>query len=184
MMATVRISGGEHRGRRVQLPKQHELRPTSDKARQAFFNIAGPRIIDANFLDLFSGTGIFSFEAISRGAAKAVAVEKSRKAAHHIKTTAEVLEMPVAVICDDAFTAMRRLGDLPFDIVYADPPYDFGKYDELIAAIGETVPLAEDAIVAVEHRRGEEPSAGGKLTRTRTAEYGSISITLFSREDP
>src|SRR5687768_12694660 len=109
MMATVRISGGEHRGRRVQLPKQHELRPTSDKARQAFFNIAGPRIIDANFLDLFSGTGIFSFEAISRGAAHAVAVEKSRKAAHHIKTTAEAMEMPVAVICDDAFTAMRRL---------------------------------------------------------------------------
>lgn len=181
-MATVRITGGEHRGRRVQLPKHHELRPTSDKARQAYFNIIGPRVEGATFLDLFAGTGIFSFEALSRGAARAVAIDKSRSAAEQITATAELIGVRVDVICDDVFKALKRLGSSPFDLVYADPPYDFPRYDELVEKIGTHVPLAAEAVVAVEHRSARTPAAAGVLRKTRTAEYGSVAFTLFEKE--
>lgn len=181
-MATVRITGGDHRGRKVQLPKQHDLRPTSDKARQAFFNIIGPRVIDSTFLDLFAGTGIFALEALSRGAGRAVAVDKSRNAARQISETAALIGVEVSVVCDDVFGALRRLSGTAFDIVYADPPYDFGKYDELITAIGEHVELTDDAVVAVEHRTRDVPAANSRLKVMRTAEYGSVAFTMFERD--
>src|SRR5512132_123847 len=73
----IRVTAGTLRGRRVPVPKD-DVRPTSERARQAFFNIVGPRINGARFLDLFAGSGIFSFEAISRGAKESVAVDSSR----------------------------------------------------------------------------------------------------------
>lgn len=182
-MATVRITGGDHRGRKVQLPKQHDLRPTSDRARQAFFNILGPRVSGASFLDLFAGTGIFAFEALSRGAASAVAVDQSRHAARQMSETAKLLGLDLSVICDDVFAALKRLQQTSFDVVYADPPYDFGKYDQLVAAIAERVTLNERALVAIEHRTREIPtSPTAVLRRSRTAEYGSVSFTLFEKE--
>ncbi|MGK2856954.1 MAG: RsmD family RNA methyltransferase, partial [Thermoanaerobaculia bacterium] len=75
-MSSVRISGGTLRGRKVQLPRG-ELRPTSSRAREAYFNVIAPSIEGARFLDLFSGTGVFSLEAASRGAASIVAVDSS-----------------------------------------------------------------------------------------------------------
>jgi 16S rRNA (guanine(966)-N(2))-methyltransferase RsmD len=181
-MSTVRITGGDLRGRKVLLPRKHELRPTSDKARQAFFNIVGPRVFNATFLDLFSGTGVFSFEALSRGAARSVAVEKSPAAATQIAASAENLSVDVAVMEGDVLNVLRGLPeDLTFDIVYADPPYDFDAYPQLIEAIDSRVSLSGGALVAIEHRSGEEiedvPTT--RLTRTRTAKYGSVSITMF-----
>lgn len=181
-MTTVRISGGELRGRRVPLPRNHELRPTSDRARQAFFNIVRDEIDEASFLDLFAGTGIFSFEAISRGAASATAIEKSEVAARQLKQTAATFGVSVDVINADVFAAVPKLRPAkPYDVVYADPPYGFQRYDDLLRLLDDAAPLAENVVVAIEHASKESPfSTEPKRLRFRKeARYGSISISFF-----
>jgi 16S rRNA (guanine966-N2)-methyltransferase len=167
-MSSLRITAGTLRGRRVAVPPR-EVRPTSERARQAYFNIVGGRIAGARFLDLFAGSGIFSFEAVSRGAASSTAVEENRKNAAAIEELAAEWKAPVTVVARDVFKVLPKLGT--FDLVYADPPYDFGRYDELVEAAGTA-----GGLIAVEHRRGVELPVDGD-----TREYGEVSITFFSR---
>jgi 16S rRNA (guanine(966)-N(2))-methyltransferase RsmD len=177
-MSSLRITGGTLRGRRVAVPP-HDLRPTSERARQAYFNIVAERVEGARFLDLFAGSGIFSFEAISRGAASATAVDRDRRSAANISRHAAAFTVPVLTVTGEVLDALKRLRD-PFDLVYADPPYDYERYHDLLDAIGGLT-LAPDAIVALEHRRRSEPfeaSARG-LTMLRRAEYGEVWITFF-----
>jgi 16S rRNA (guanine966-N2)-methyltransferase len=165
-MSSLRVTAGELRGRRVPVPPR-EVRPTSERARQAYFNIVGERIEGARFLDLFAGSGIFSFEAVSRGAASSTAVEQNKRYAAAIETLAAEWKAPVTVLAQDVFKALPKLGR--FDLVYADPPYDFGRYEELVEAAG-----AAGGLVAVEHRRGVHLHGD-------TREYGEVAITFFSR---
>ena len=180
-MPALRVTAGTLRGRRVPVPPKG-VRPTSERARQAYFNIVGARIGGARFLDLFAGSGIFSFEAVSRGAASAIAVEQDKRNAAAIERLATEWTAPVTVMARDVFTALPRL-EGPFDLVYADPPYDFSRYDELLAAIGE-IRLSDDALVAIEHRVGAGFSRSGsddRLKPAATREYGEVSMTFFAR---
>jgi 16S rRNA (guanine966-N2)-methyltransferase len=179
-MTSLRITAGALRGRRVPVPRQ-DVRPTSERARQAFFNILGPRIEDARFLDLFAGSGIFSFEAISRGARECVAIDKSRTHTLAIERTARELAVPVKVIAADAVAGIKRVGSEVFDVIYADPPYDYGHYDDLLTAIDTGLPLAPEAVVAIEHRRNTDPfpTTPTRLRASRRAEYGEVWISFF-----
>lgn len=177
-MSTLRVTAGSLRGRRVPVPAG-DFRPTSERARQAFFNIVGERIDGARFLDLFAGSGIFSFEAVSRGAASATAIEHDRRKTESIVKLANEWRVPVNAVPGEVLATLRQLRD-PFDVVYADPPYDFDGYEKLVDAIGR-LSLANDAVVAVEHRRRTNPfsGAGGRLPVQRRAEYGEVWITFF-----
>ena len=176
----IRITAGELRGRRIAVPAG-DVRPTSERARQAFFNIIGPRIVGARFLDLFAGSGIFSFEAVSRGAAAAVAVDNAKAHTAAIARTAATLRVEVAAITGDAVTAFSHLTGQPFDIVYADPPYGFERYDALLEALDRDAPLAEGATVAIEHRKATTPFQAPltRLQPDRRAEYGEVWISFF-----
>jgi len=179
-MGSLRVTAGSLRGRRIPVPPD-AVRPTSERARQAFFNIIGDRLTGGHFLDLFAGSGIFSFEALSRGAETAVAIEQSRKSAEAIERHAAAFEVPVTVMATDVFAGMKRLRDSVFDIVYADPPYDFARYDELASALEAHVALSQGAIVGVEHRRNTNPLSdrGDALRVIRRAEYGEVWITFL-----
>jgi 16S rRNA (guanine(966)-N(2))-methyltransferase RsmD len=157
-----------------------DVRPTSERARQAYFNIVGDRIESARFLDLFAGSGIFSFEAMSRGAESATAVDFDLRNATEIEKQSATFGVPVKAVSGDVLSVLKRLRD-PIDLVYADPPYDYGQYEELIRGIGE-LPLSTDALVAVEHRRGTKPfdREAGRLTVSRRAEYGEVWITFLT----
>lgn len=178
-MPTLRVTAGSLRGRRVPVPGSG-VRPTSERARQAFFDILGERVAGARFLDLFAGTGVFSFEAVSRGAASAVAVERARPSADAIDRLAKEWSVPVRAVARDVFAALPALSES--DIVYADPPYDFERHGELLAAVGQSA-LAPDAWIAIEHRRGRDPfqDAASEWVRFRRAEYGEVWISLFRR---
>jgi len=178
-VTTLRITAGTLRGRRLPVPPR-DVRPTSERARQAYFNIVGPRIQGARFLDLFAGTGAFSFEAVSRGAASAVAVDTSRKNIAAIEEHAKEWNVPVTAIAADVL-ALRHRAEV--DLVYADPPYDFAQYPELLEAIAR-LELTGDALVAVEHRRRQEPfsTIPPQLLQERTAEYGEVWMTFFRRD--
>ncbi len=179
-MSVLRITAGSLRGRRIDVPKS-DVRPTSERARQAFFNIVGDRIHDARFLDLFAGTGIFAFEAISRGASEAVSIDASRANIAAIEKNARALNVPIRAITADALVGIKRLGAQVFDVIYADPPYAYDRYDELLMSIDEHVTLGENAVVAIEHRRRSEPfsTTPQRLRHSRTAEYGEVWISFF-----
>jgi 16S rRNA (guanine966-N2)-methyltransferase len=178
-VSSLRITAGTFRGRRVPVPAG-DVRPTSERARQAYFNIVADRIDGARFLDLFAGTGIFSFEALSRGASSATAVDRETAA---ISRRASAFGVAVTTIDGDVLSVLPRLRD-PFDLVYADPPYDYDRYDDLVVGIGRLT-FAPAAVVAVEHRRRTDPFNRGPRTEDRglvpwrRAEYGEVWMTFF-----
>jgi 16S rRNA (guanine966-N2)-methyltransferase len=179
-MPSLRITTGTLRGRKIPLPP--DTRPTSERARQAFFNILGERIDGAAFLDLFAGSGAFAFEALSRGAARATAIDSSKHNAAAMERLAKTWGVELRVINGDVLSGIKRLGDEVFDVIYADPPYDYERYDDLLTAIDARLALAPDAVVAIEHRRKTQPFAAA-LTRmrfARRAEYGEVWISLFT----
>ncbi len=173
-MSTLRITAGTLRGRRIPVP-HGEVRPTSERARQASFNIVGERIEGARFLDLFAGSGIFAFEALSRGAGSATAVDRNITT---IARTAAQFGIVINAIGGEVLAVLKRLGG-PFDLVYADPPYDYDRYDALVGAIDRVAP---DALVAVEHRSRTSPFT--HRPAWRTAEYGEVWITFFKPSLP
>ncbi len=187
-MTGVRVTGGELRGRKLRLPHPTGMRPTSDRARQAYFNIVTSRVPGARFLDLFAGTGIFSIEAVSRGADEALAIDASSRATQEIASIASAWALPVRALAATLPAALRSLASSePFDLVYADPPYDFGGYPELARAIEHSIPLSGSAIVAIEHRSGESPFEGVALPRLRhfrSSRYGNVTIAFFDLGEP
>ena len=184
-MTSLRISGGTLRGRIVAVPP-HELRPTSNKARQAFFNMLGPSIAGARFLDLFAGSGIFSFEAMSRGASRAVAVDSSASSCASIREVAAKLDLKVNVIQRDALQALREPSaalEAAFDVIYADPPYDWPAYRELLESLDSRV-TAPEVTVAIEHRSDAllfDDAPLRNLTHRKTSRYGTVAISIFDR---
>jgi 16S rRNA (guanine966-N2)-methyltransferase len=187
-MPGIRVTGGGLRGRKVPLPRGVELRPTSDRARQAYFNIVRPRLDAARFLDLFCGTGIFSIEAISRGAREAVALDVSRKATAALSDIAKSWDLPIRAIPGALpGTLVSLAGSEPFDLVYCDPPYDFPSYPQIARAVESNVELTPDTIVAFEHRAGSSPFEGETLEtleHQRTERYGNVAISFFAVRKP
>lgn len=131
----VRIGGGDWRSRLLSFPDSAGLRPTPDRVRQTLFNWLGQELHGLHCLDLFAGTGVLGFEALSRGAQSAVLVEKSAVAFQAIKANKLVLKTDAAQLLHmDALQFLTQLNGqsaslvshLPFDIVFVDPPYQQG----------------------------------------------------------
>src|ERR1700689_1523540 len=124
----MRITGGQASGRRLKVPKGFAVRPTPDLVKQAVFNSLGERVVNARVLELFAGTGALSLESLSRGAARAVCVEKARRHAEAIRGNLAMAGLPperLEVRVQDVFAALAQLAarETRFDIMLADPPY-------------------------------------------------------------
>ena len=178
----MRVIGGSARGVPLIAPEGRETRPTSDRVRESLFNILGPRIVDAQFLDLFAGTGAHGLEALSRGAARAVMVESSRVACDCILKNAQK-----ARVWEDATLHRTALPEAlaripgPFDIVVADPPYAYEDHAGLLQALQDYEVLGPQALVVIEHdRRTALPEVVGALTRKREAKYGDTVLSFYA----
>jgi 16S rRNA (guanine(966)-N(2))-methyltransferase RsmD len=176
----VRISGGEFRGRSLAVPPG--ARPTEGRVREALFSIWHDRLEGARILDLFAGSGAVALEALSRGALSALAVDGDLRAVKTLESNADrlgerLLEIRrLSLPAGLAQLVEERAG--PFDLVYADPPYNFAPYPELLQAI---VPLlALDGEIAAEHTsRRELPIEIGSLTRVDVRRYGESAISFY-----
>ena len=119
----LRIIAGRWRGVPITFPPRAELRPTPDRVRETIFNWLQPVILDAHVLDLFAGSGALAFEALSRGAARAVLVDRDMQIVRHLQQTADKLGATAAeCIQSDAQRYLERT-PAPFDVVFLDPPY-------------------------------------------------------------
>jgi 16S rRNA (guanine966-N2)-methyltransferase len=178
----VRIIAGTNKGARIYAPKGHDTRPTSDRAREAAFNLIGP-VDGAAVLDLFAGSGAMGLEALSRGAASAVFVENDREARRTIDRNLDKLGLAGArVVPQDAVRALATEASAGrrYDLVLVDPPYEM--FSSLQNGLSRYLPavLAEDGLVVVETGAGEEPELPSLTLRT-SRRYGSARISLFEQ---
>ena len=170
----MRIIAGEFRGRRIEAPKGTATRPTSDFVRETAFNLIGP-VDGAVVLDLYAGSGALGLEALSRGAESCLFVDSSRDACRTIGANLEKLGLRATVLCMDAERALANERG-PYDLILADPPYDFDAYERLAPRFARL--LAPDGLAAVQTTAALEPRLEGLNTRT-SRRYGSARLTLF-----
>jgi 16S rRNA (guanine966-N2)-methyltransferase len=172
----------------VHCPPGLEVRPTSAKVRQAFFNILGTRIVRGSFLDVFAGSGLMGFEALSRGAARVVFVEEAANQGKAIHKTIDMLAADpdgmgeAQLILGDFRRVLERLKGTKFDLIFADPPYKLRYGSDILALVEKLGLLSEDGLVVIEHFRDEvlpENSAGGNLIKSDYRLYGQTALTFF-----
>ncbi len=175
---SLRVEGGEARGRRLRAPRQ--VRPTQGLVKGVIFNMLGPRVLEARVLDLYAGSGGLGIEALSRGAAGATFVERSGEGAQAIRENlaatgygerAEVVRAPV----------LRWLREHPAevgeaDLVLADPPYADPELDAVLAVLDAS--LGVGATLVVEHASGRALPALARLVTDRTRRHGGTSVTI------
>ncbi len=176
----MRIVAGSRKGHGIAAPKGSVTRPTGDRVREAVFSIVGS-VEDASVLDLFAGSGAMGLEALSRGAASCVFVEREREAAEVIQTNLQKLRLTGAtVVSRDVAGALRdeRARGHRYDLVLVDPPYE--EWERHASTLSELLPdvLEDDALVVVETSDRVEPELPLDLVTTRR--YGSARITVFS----
>jgi len=187
-VGTVRIVAGRLRGRKLRIPAEADLRPTSERAREALFNILGQDLSGFDVLDLFAGSGALGFEALSRGARRVVFVEANPKAAAALRRSAEELgvdrEARVVVGRVEDVLDRARLGG-PYHVILADPPYATEATTRLVEAVDAGQLLGLHGTLVVE-REKHSPQGDGTpgLRRVRTAQYGRTSIDFFKYSNP
>ena len=174
----MRIVAGSRKGARIFAPKGNETRPTSDRAREAAFNLIGP-VDEAAVLDLFAGSGAMGLEALSRGAASAVFVESDRDACRTIERNLAKLGLTGAtVLCRDALQVLAA-ESRTYDLVLCDPPYGFEGHNRLAGYLLRL--LAPNGLLVYETGANEQPVLEGLQVRTSRT-YGSARLTLFEHE--
>ena len=180
----MRITGGEARGKLIRIQKGSAVRPTADRVRESFFSIISV-IAGKSFLDIFAGSGIVGLEALSRGAANAVFVEKDRKMAGELKRTIEKMGFSsrARVIADPAFQALNILlsGGEKFDIIFADPPYNKGMAGGLLDFATPEGLMEEDAVFVIQHSTKEALRESGAVLLTDQRKYGDTLLSFFHR---
>ena len=171
----MRVVAGEHRGRRLQAPRGRDTRPTADRVREALFSILGD-VRDARVLDLFAGSGALGIEALSRGAASAVFVERDDAAVAAIRRNLEAIGAPeTRVIRRDVLKFLASCAE-SFDLVFVDPPYDSAP--RLAGPLSAALPavLSEDALIVTESSKRTPLELSLPLARERT--YGDTRIAI------
>jgi 16S rRNA (guanine966-N2)-methyltransferase len=186
----MRIVAGRHRGRRLLAPPGETVRPTSDRAREALFNIvshgkfagAGVPFAQKAVLDAFAGTGALGLEALSRGAAGAVFIEQDREALAILRKNIEALGegARARVVPGDATRPPRATSACA--VVFLDPPYRSGFADPALAALAAAGWLAPDALAVVELAAREDFTLPAGFTLLEERVYGAARLVFLGYE--
>ncbi|MEQ8230797.1 MAG: 16S rRNA (guanine(966)-N(2))-methyltransferase RsmD [Gammaproteobacteria bacterium] len=177
---TVRIIGGRWRGTRVVVGAAPGLRPSADRVRETLFNWLAPWLDGARCLDLFAGTGVLGFEAVSRGAAAAVLVERDAAAADALAGLAERLDTrAVEIVRADALDYLAR-APRPFDIVFLDPPFAADVEARVLALLARGW-LAPHALVYLESARdAAPPGPPWEVSKSGTTRHVSYKLLRYA----
>lgn len=178
----MRVITGIARGRRLNTPEGLDVRPTTDKVKEAIFSAIQFELEGAYVLDLFAGSGQLGIEALSRGAARAVFVDSSQKAIRCISENLSntKLDKVSEVISRDSFDYIR-LAAKNFDIIILDPPYRYGHIDNILPLAAKKLNPGGYIICEYESE-ADEPQAPEGLKLKKTYRYGKINVTIFYSE--
>ncbi len=180
----MRIISGTYKGKRLTAPKSLPVRPTTDFAKEALFNILNHKIYfdEITMLDLFAGTGNISYEFASRGCQNITCVDADYGCVKFIQKTADELSMPVKTIKSDVFKYIKA-ATTSYDVVFADPPYDFSpeQLELLITTLFERKLIKEDGMVIIEHTKHLDLSEIVHFNEARR--YGGSVFSFFEENE-
>lgn len=179
----MRIISGSRRGRRLFEFKGQDIRPTTDRVKEAIFSMIAGYIPDAQVLDMFAGSGALSFEMISRGADRAVLLDKDKRSIEVIKRNIEALgfESACEVVNTSCFDWLRR-STQKFDVIFLDPPYNKGFIEESLDAIVNADALTAEGIIVLESDNTDFRSGFPGLVMWKQKRYGRTYITVYQKE--
>lgn len=180
----MRIITGILKGRKIHIPKTLEVRPTTDRTKEGLFSILDSRkyIRGARVLDLFGGSGNLGFEALSRGCKDVLFVDSDRRNTRHIEKVAKEFNLS-----DRIRTTPSRVEDflegmpLPYDIIFADPPYDYPLMNEMIETITSDGWMAENGWLILEHDKWHDFTDHPHCAYKK--EYGRTHVSIFLAEE-
>ena len=178
----MRVIAGKFKGRNLKSPPSMQVRPTSDRLRETLFNVIAARVPDSRFLDLCAGSGAVGIEALSRGAAHATFVDRSRRSCQLIEANLNLCAVPEEqrdIYCSEVTEFVKQAGE-KWDLVFLDPPYNT-DYPRILHLLGSLALLNEEGLLVVEHHHKTElPETTGKLRRTRVLKQGDSSLSFYS----
>ncbi len=181
----MRIIAGIARGRRIEAPEGRNTRPTLDRIRENLFNILQTRIRDSVVLDLFAGSGALSFEAVSRGALRAVLCDSDRNANRIEKRNAETLgfERQTEIFCCDWKAAAKCLSQRneKFDLIFLDPPYRMTDLRDLSVYLESLI--ADDGLIIIEHEAKQSVEFGNGFVKTDERSWGFCGISFYRKAE-
>jgi 16S rRNA (guanine966-N2)-methyltransferase len=181
----MRVIAGKRKGKPLKAVPGKSTRPTTDKIKEAVFQAIGPFFDGGLVLDLFAGSGSLGIEALSRGMAKAIFIDKEGKAIHTIKENLSVakLEDQAEVYRNDASRALKILAkrELRFDLILLDPPYKKVNYIQLLDNILQNNLLREDGLIYCEHSPEDQvPKESTHLKVVKEETYSNtIAVTIY-----
>jgi 16S rRNA (guanine966-N2)-methyltransferase len=179
----MRVIAGNLKGQRLVAPRGHRVRPTSDRVREATFSTLGERVSGARVLDLFCGTGALAIEALSRGAAGAVLVDRDTRAALGNVERLGLGDRVELVRADAGRWLEDRAGDPEsprFDLIFVDAPYRLADRVGQELETGLPLILAEDGRAIVESG-ARRPLRLESLERLRQRRYGAAEVSIYGR---
>ena len=173
----MRVVAGVHKGRRLSAPRGRSTRPTADRVRESVFSLLGP-LAGARVLDLYAGSGALGIEALSRGAASAVFVERDPPAAAAIERNLAAIGVEAVVVRQDVMRYLAR-ADGPFELVFCDPPYDSAA--RLAGPLAQSLPrlTSDDARIVTESDKRHPLELPFPLLVERA--YGDTRIAIHGR---
>jgi 16S rRNA (guanine(966)-N(2))-methyltransferase RsmD len=176
----MRIIAGKHRGRRLQVPKNLPVRPTTDRAREALFSILNQKFDFStnNILDLYAGTGSISYEFCSRGAASVTAVDQHAGCVRYITQTAKDLDLPLRVYRQNCMQFLEKC-KTKYNIIFADPPYATAQQaqQKIVKVVSERELLKPDGLFILEH--GEQQDFSAERFFVEQRKYGGCVFSFF-----
>ena len=176
----MRIISGKFKARRIIAPKKLPVRPTTDMAKEALFNILNHRyhFHDISFLDLFAGTGNISYEFASRGTESILCVDQNFHCIKFIKKTAKEFEMPIQVTKADVFGFLEKTKQ-PQTIIFADPPYELEleRFLKIVELVFQNKLLETEGVLIIEHSKHTDLSSAPQFTEVKG--YGGNRFSFF-----
>ena len=181
----MRVIGGEFKGRQLSVPGGRRIRPTSDRVREAIFDILGPAWTFQRVLDLFAGTGSLGIEALSRGAEEAVFVEQSKGALTVLKGNLKALGLKsrswvLPLIAKRGIAVLGERGE-SFDLIFMDPPYGKDVVGKTLEEITRSGILASTGVIVAEHATRDRILPPPDLTLSQQRRYGDTTVSFFQK---
>ena len=175
----MQITGGYLKSRKIDSPKGANVRPTLSQVRESIFSMLLSLIDfeDKTFLDAFAGSGIMGFEALSRGFGNATFIEKDKKTFFQLKDNAKKLGLEPEFYIGDTLKVLKKLAKY-FDVIYVDPPYQSGLYDDVLRVINQQKLLNEAGVVILEHPKNLNINTKGyEIIKQKT--YADKTVTFL-----